>query len=97
VLGAIRHVLATESVSGPVNIVGPDPARNKEFVRVLGSVLHRPALFPTPVFGIRLVIGQFADEGALASQRAIPEVLTKTGYRFQHADLRSALEWAVKN
>jgi hypothetical protein len=97
VLGATRHVLSTESIAGPVNIVGPDPVPNKEFVRVLGSVLHRPALFPTPTFGIRLAIGQFADEGALASQRAIPEVLTETGFQFQHADLRTALEWAVKN
>jgi uncharacterized protein (TIGR01777 family) len=97
VIGAIRHVLVTDSIAGPVNIVGPDPVRNAEFSRALGSVLHRPSLFPTPAFGIRLVLGQFADEGALASQRAIAEVLTQTGYQFEHADVRSALEWAVKH
>jgi uncharacterized protein (TIGR01777 family) len=97
VLGATRHVLETKSVSGPVNIAGPEPVRNKELAKVLGSVLHRPSVFPAPAFGIRLVLGQFADEGALASQRAIPEVLEQTGFRFEHADLRSALEWAVKH
>lgn len=96
-IGAIRHLLETDTVSGPVNIAGPAPVRNDEFSAALGKVLHRPALFPTPAFGIRLVLGEFADEGALASQRVIPEKLTESGYRFEHADVRSALEWAVKN
>ncbi|CAN5406141.1 TIGR01777 family oxidoreductase [soil metagenome] len=96
-ISAIRYVLETESVSGPVNLVGPDPVRNDEMSKVLGQVLHRPALFPTPAFGIRLVLGEFADEGALASQRVIPEVLLQSGFTFEHPDIRSALEWAVKH
>jgi uncharacterized protein (TIGR01777 family) len=96
-VAAIRHVLETESVSGPVNLVGPQPLRNDEFSRELGRVLHRPSLMPTPAFGIRLVVGEFADEGALASQRAIPEVLLNSGFQFRHADLPAALEWAVQN
>ena len=49
------------------------------------------------IFGIRLVLGEFADEGALASQRAIPQQLLDSGYQFQHPDLASALAWAVRN
>ncbi|MDQ2959100.1 MAG: TIGR01777 family oxidoreductase, partial [Actinomycetota bacterium] len=96
-VGAIRHLLETDGVDGPVNLAGPAPVRNDEFSSVLGSVLHRPSIFPTPAFGIRLVLGEFADEGALASQRVIPEKLAASGYQFQHADIRTALEWAVKN
>jgi uncharacterized protein (TIGR01777 family) len=94
-VAATRFVLESREVSGPVNLVGPEPVRNDELSAALGSALHRPSVFPTPAFGIRLVIGEFADEGALASQRAIPEVLTQAGYQFQHADVRSAVEWAV--
>jgi uncharacterized protein (TIGR01777 family) len=97
VIGAVRHILENESISGPVNIVGPDPVRNAEFSTVLGDVLHRPSLIPAPAFGIRLVLGEFANEGALASQRVIPEVLLSSGYHFEHSDVRSALAWAVKN
>ena len=96
-VAAIRFVLENDAISGPVNLVGPDPVRNAEFSAALGAVLRRPAIFPAPAFGMRLVLGEFADEGALASQRVIPEVLTEAGYRFQHADLRSALEWAVQH
>ncbi|MGX7680495.1 TIGR01777 family oxidoreductase [Jatrophihabitans sp. DSM 45814] len=96
-IAAVRHLLETDSISGPVNLTGPDPVRNEEFARVLGQVLHRPSAFPTPAFGIRLVLGEFADKGALASQRVIPNVLQSSGFQFEHGDVRSALEWAVKN
>jgi len=94
-LGAIRHILQTHSISGPVNLTGPQPVRNAQLSKALGAALHRPALFPTPVFGIRLVLGEFADEGALASERVVPSVLLESGYQFQHSDIRSALAWAV--
>jgi hypothetical protein len=96
-IAAIRFVLEHDSLSGPVNIAGPDPVRNDEFSRALGRVLHRPAIFPTPAFGIRLVLGEFANDGALASQRVIPEALLAAGFTFEHSDVRSALEWAVQH
>ncbi|MCW2539712.1 MAG: hypothetical protein JWN95_1437 [Frankiales bacterium] len=93
-IAAIRFVLESD-LSGPVNLVGPSPVRNAEFSRCLGEVLHRPAIFPTPAFGIRLVIGEFANEGVLASQRVIPEALSQHGYEFRHSDLKAALQWAI--
>ncbi len=94
-LGAIRHILQTEQLAGPVNMVGPEPVRNSEFSAELGKALGRPALLPAPAFGLRLALGRFADEGVLISQRALPEKLTGSGYRFEHADVRSALAWAI--
>jgi uncharacterized protein (TIGR01777 family) len=94
---AVRHVLTAHAISGPVNIVGPEPARNDEFSRVLATVLHRPAMIPAPAFGLRLVLGEFADEGVLASQRVIPEVLRSTGFQYEHSELPAALNWAVRH
>jgi uncharacterized protein (TIGR01777 family) len=96
-VAAIRHVLTTDSISGPVNLAGPAPVRNVELSKAIGRVLHRPSVLPAPAFGIRLVIGELADEGALASQRVIPEVLLTSGYEFRHPDLGAALTWAVAN
>lgn len=96
-VAAIRFLLESDQLSGPVNVAGPEPVRNAEFSAELGRALHRPALLPAPAFGIRLVLGEFADEGALASQRVIPERLAESGYRFQHPDVRSALDWAIRN
>lgn len=96
-IAAIRHILESESLSGPVNLAGPQPVTNKEFSQTLAKVLHRPALAPAPAFALRLALGEFADEGVLISQRVIPEKLTENGYRFQHEDVHAALVWATKN
>jgi uncharacterized protein len=94
-IGAIRHILATEAVEGPVNLVGPEPVSNTQFTAELARALHRPALLPAPAWGLRLALGGFAEEGVLASQRVLPEKLTGSGYRFEHADLPTALTWAI--
>jgi uncharacterized protein (TIGR01777 family) len=92
VVGAIQHVLKTESLRGPVNLVSPNPVTNAEFTKTLASVLSRPAVFPMPAFAARLAFGQMADELLLASQRIEPAKLIASGYVFQKPDLRKALQ-----
>jgi uncharacterized protein len=95
-IGAIRHILANESVSGPVNSVSPHPVTNSEFTKTLASILSRPAIFPMPAFAARLAFGQMGEELLLGSQRVEPAKLMATGYVFQKPDLRSALEQILK-
>ncbi|MGB9234825.1 MAG: TIGR01777 family oxidoreductase [Terriglobales bacterium] len=92
IIGAIHHVLETESLSGPVNLVSPGPVRNQEFTNVLARVLARPAFLPVPAFAARLALGEMAEELMLSSQRVEPAKLRTSGYRFQFEDLRAALE-----
>lgn len=91
-VGGIQHILATDSITGPVNMVSPNPVRNAEFTKTLASVLHRPAIFPMPAFAARLAFGQMADELLFASQRIQPAKLMESGYKFESPDLRAALE-----
>ncbi len=91
VAGAILHALSTDTVRGPVNTVAPSPVSNAEFTRILGQVLHRPAIFPVPAFMVRLVFGEMGQALLLSSQRVDPAVLKSSGYRFQHPDLQAAL------
>ncbi|GAA4751578.1 TIGR01777 family oxidoreductase [Modestobacter marinus] len=91
---AIRFLL-TAPVSGPVNLTAPSPATNAEFTAALAEVVHRPAVFTVPGFALRLALGEFADVGVLAGQRAVPEVLRSAGFEFTHEDLRAALQAAV--
>ena len=92
IVGAVHHIIRSESLSGPVNLVSPNPVPNKEFTRVLAAVLRRPALFPIPSFAARLAFGEMAQELMLTSQRVVPEKLTSSGYAFRFRDLRAALE-----
>jgi uncharacterized protein len=95
-VGAIHHVLRSDLLRGPVNVVAPKPVRNEEFTKILAAVLARPSIFPMPAFAARLALGQMADELLLASQHVEPAKLMATGYPFQYADLKPALEAILK-
>ena len=95
VIGAIRHVLATDALRGPVNAVAPTPVTNTEFTRTLGRVLGRPTLLPMPAFAARLAFGEMADELLLASLRVVPTRLQASGYRFREPTLEGALRSAL--
>lgn len=86
-----RFALENESVSGPLNVVAPQAVQNAEFTKVLAQAMRRPAILPAPAFALRLLLGEMADALLLGSQRVVPEVLTRLGYRFQHPSLGPAL------
>jgi len=89
---AIEHVLLTRELSGPVNLVAPNPVTNREFAKTLGRVLRRPAVLPTPVLPLRLAFGsEFVEEVLLASTRVMPAQLFASGYRFRDPELEPAL------
>lgn len=85
-------------LTGPVNLVMPQPLTNSDFTRALARILRRPALFnlPTPVLKAALG-GEMADELVLASQRATPETLRASGFKFEHPDANAALIWALNS
>ena len=95
-VGAVHHILKTDLLQGPVNMVAPKPVTNAEFTKTLGSVLSRPTIFPVPAFAARLAFGQMAEEVLLGSQRVEPAKLIASGYPFQYTDLRKALEAVLK-
>jgi uncharacterized protein len=96
-VGGIRFALENDELAGPVNLSGPDPVTNAEFTRALGEAMHRPAPLVVPGFALRLVRGaEVVDEMALIGQRAVPAVLRKHGYPFQHPTLSAALATALE-
>ena len=88
---AVHHALMTDSLSGPVNAVAPNPVTNGEFTKTLGRVLNRPTMVPMPAFAARLALGEMADELLLASTRVEPKELCGSGYEFRQPTLESAL------
>lgn len=78
--------------SGPVNVVAPHPVTNREFTRALAASLGRPAFLPAPAWAIRLALGEAGEQMLLASWRAEPSFLERSGYRFRYPDLPSCLD-----
>jgi uncharacterized protein (TIGR01777 family) len=81
-----------QQLAGPVNAVGPEPVRNRDYTAILAGVLRRPAVLPVPAFGPQLLLGsEGARELAGANQRVRPERLLGVGYPFRHSQLEPAL------
>ena len=92
---ALIFALETNEVSGPVNLTGPAPVTNSEFTAALGRALKRPTPWLVPGFALRTLLGEFADEGLLGGQRAIPAALERAGFVFHHNTIGEALEYAT--
>lgn len=91
-VAAWLHVLDDRQVEGPVNVVGPEPVRNVEYVKALGRVLHRPTLIPAPVRLMKLALGSvLVDEMLLTSQKVVPARLEAVGFSFRDRTIEQAL------
>lgn len=90
VLNIILFALENSKLSGPVNVVAPEPVTMKQFCKALGKAMHRPSWAPVPAFALRLLLGEMADM-VLTGQRAIPSRLQEAGYKFLYPKLDEAL------
>jgi uncharacterized protein len=92
---ALLFAISQPTLSGPVNLTGPAPVTNAEFTTAFGSALNRPTPLPLPGFAVRAALGEFADEGLLIGQRAIPSALERAGFQFHHNTIGEALGYAT--
>ena len=84
--------LLTANVGGPVNLTAPTPVTNAEMTKTLGTVLHRPTVFPVPAFGPKLLLGpELAAVLLYEGQRVLPRALEASGFTFAHPTLEGAL------
>ncbi|MEM8912464.1 MAG: TIGR01777 family oxidoreductase [Planctomycetota bacterium] len=95
VVGGLVHAIAVDSVAGPINLVAPQPLQQRDFAKILGRVLRRPALVPAPAFGLRLALGEMADALLLSSTRAVPSRLIGSDYRFRFESLEPFLRYCL--
>ena len=93
---AIRFLMENQGLSGPLNVCSPKPVTMREFSRELGRALRKPTWSVLPGFAARLAFGEMADEVLLASQQVIPKRLQEAGFKFEHADLTTALEAIIR-
>jgi len=88
---AIAMLLQNASMTGPVNLVSPNPVTNEELSRTLARVLARPAFFRVPKMALKAVYGEMAEDTLFASQRVRPRRLLEAGFSFDCPTLEGAL------
>ncbi|MFV8321099.1 TIGR01777 family oxidoreductase [Mycobacterium sp. 23] len=92
---ALLFAISHPTLSGPVNLTGPAPVTNAEFTTAFGRAVNRPTPMAVPGFAVRAALGEFADEGLLTGQRAIPTALEQAGFQFHHNTIGEALGYAT--
>jgi uncharacterized protein (TIGR01777 family) len=87
----VLWAIDSEPASGPINATAPAPVTNAEFSKALGRALRRPSWLPVPAFALRLIVGEFADEGLVKGQRVVPARAERLGFAFRYTDADAAL------
>jgi uncharacterized protein (TIGR01777 family) len=88
---ALVFALENDALRGPVNLTSPEPVTNAEWTDALGTALRRPTVLPVPAPVLRLAVGEFANLGALVSQRVLPQRLLDAGFSFELPVIDGAL------
>ena len=92
-VAALRHLIDTDSLSGPVNLTAPVPVTNAEVTAAMGEVLGRPTVFAVPEVALKAVLGEMAVE-VVGSHRVVPGQLLDSGFEFSHPTIEQALRAA---
>ena len=88
---AIEHILARDSLAGPINAVSPQAVTNREFTATLGRALRRPTVLAMPALAVKLLFGEMGRETMLSSARVWPRRLLASGFAFRRPTLEDAL------
>jgi len=89
-IAAIRFLIEADDTFGAYNLTAPQPVTAKEFARVIGKVLRKPARMPVPAFAMRAALGDVSNL-ALEGQRVLPKRLLDAGFEFRYAELEETL------
>ncbi|UUS30703.1 MULTISPECIES: TIGR01777 family oxidoreductase [Streptomyces] len=93
-VAALRHLVDTPGLAGPVNLTAPEPVTNREVTEAMSRVLRRPAFLHVPAPALRIALGDFAAD-VLGSQRVLPGRLLGTGFRFAFPTVDAAIRAAA--
>lgn len=94
-VAALRHLIDTESLSGPVNLTAPEPVTNREVTAAMGRVLRRPTLFAVPSVALKVALGEFSED-VLGSQRVLPGRLLESGFTFAFPKIDESILAALR-
>lgn len=92
---AIRHLIDSESATGPFNLTAPEPATCEQMIGLLAKGLRRPAILRVPAWAMRLLIGEAAQELLLCSQKMTADRLLATGFKFVHPTLKDGVHFVL--
>lgn len=94
-VAVLQRAVEDETWRGPINVVAPQAATNREFTATLSRVLRRPAVLPVPGIAVKFLCGEMGREMLLGSARVRPARLLATDFGFRFPNLEGALAEAL--
>jgi len=94
---AILFIMNNQRLNGPINLVSPNPIKNKEFTEQLAQVLHRPYFFHLPSVVIKAIFSEMGEALLLSSTRVVPKKLLAAGFEFESTKLKKCLIEIMKS
>lgn len=85
------EALKNPSIKGVLNGTAPYPASNREFTKVLGSAVKRPAFLPAPAFAIKIAFGEMSQI-LLEGQKVLPVKFKEAKFKFRYPTLEMAIK-----
>lgn len=88
---AINYIINEPSISGPVNLVSPNPSTNQVFSETLAKALKTKMLLKMPEFVAKILFGEMAEELLINGQKVYPSKLVDADFNFSYPKLDNAL------
>ena len=95
--GIYLKALKDQTMQGSYNAVAPEHITNRQLVKAIAGVLHKPMWFPpVPAFALRLLFGEMATM-LLTGSRVAADRIINAGYEFRYGTLDKALTHLFKS
>lgn len=89
--GIYIKAIEDKTMEGSFNAVAPDYRTNKDFTKILASILNKPFWFPNiPAFTMKLMFGEMSSI-LLKGSRVSSDLIISKGYNFMFPNLKNAL------
>lgn len=84
------YVVKNDNIKGVCNFSAPNPSTMNDFAKQLGTALNKPSFMRVPEFVLKAILGE-SSSMVLDSQRAVPETMLQSGFKFKFPELQEAL------
>lgn len=89
--GIYVKAIEDKTMEGSFNAVAPDYRTNKDFTKILATVLNKPFWFPNiPAFTMKIIFGEMSSI-LLKGSRVSSDLIILKGYNFMFTNLKNAL------
>jgi uncharacterized protein len=92
VIDAVDFAIATPTMTGPYNLVAPNPVRMEELAHAIALVKDTHSKMKVPRFVLEFVLGKQRAEVLLTGQRASSKKLEDAGFAFSYPNVLPAVE-----